>query len=102
MLANKRMQKKLLRWTLEIEELSGRVQRVWTQGKDNVLGDAPSRNPKDRDFVKDLPVPAGPVKRIVKAMFEAPIELETEMEAFNRFPGQLEGREPDEQLTAGA
>ena len=95
LLANKRMQKKLLRWTLEIEELGTLVQRVWLAGKDNVLGDAPSRNPADRDRVKDLPVPAGPVKRVVRAMFEAPIQFDDGFEQFNRFLDQLESTEPD-------
>ena len=95
LLANKRMQKKLLRWTLEIEEIGDRVQRIWLAGKENILGDAPSRNPADGDFVQNLPVPAGPVKRVVRAMFEAPIQLEEEMDELQRFLSQLEGQEPE-------
>ncbi len=101
LLGNRRMQKKLLRWSLELEDLCTRVTRVWIKGTDNVLGDAPSRNPKDRDAVKDLPVPAGPVKRVVRAMFEAPMELESECSELSRFLGQLESADPDAKLTAG-
>ena len=84
-----------MRWTLEIEELGTLVQRVWLAGKDNILGDAPSRNPIDRDHVKDLPIPAGPVKRVVRAMFEAPMQFEEEFTEFTRFLDQLESTEPD-------
>ena len=51
LLANKRMQKKLLRWSLEVEEMSKNVQRIWIKGSENIIGDAPSRNPEDRDLV---------------------------------------------------
>ena len=43
------------------------------------LGDAPSRNPPDRDSVLDLRVPAGPVKRIIRAMFHHPDVLDEEV-----------------------
>ena len=46
LLANKRINKKLLRWSLNVEEYGERIQRVWLKGTDNVLGDAPSRNPR--------------------------------------------------------
>jgi len=101
LLSNKRMQKKLLRWTLEIEELGTQVQRVWLAGKDNILGDAPSRNPKDRDRIKELPVPAGPVKRVIRQMFEEPIKLEEELAEMNRFLSELEDTEPEKEGTAG-
>ena len=94
LLANKRLQKKLLRWTLEIEELGTLVRRVWLAGKDNVLGDGPSRNPPDRDEIKDLPVPAGPIKRVVRAMFEKTIQLDEEMSALNEFLGRMESAVP--------
>ena len=94
------MQKKLLRYPLEVEELSKRVTRIWIKGTDNVLGDAPSRNPKDRDTVKHLAVPAGPVKRIVRAMFEKPIELDEEITAMQRFLQEMQSDEPSAELTA--
>ena len=53
---------------------------MWIKGTDNVLGDAPSRNPADRDQCRTLRVPVGPVKRIVRMMFERPNELDQEME----------------------
>ena len=61
------------------------------------LGDAPPRNPKDRDYVRDLPVPAGPIKRVVTAMFEKPMELEEECQELYRFLSALEGQEPDKE-----
>ncbi|MCS5674156.1 MAG: Ty3/Gypsy family RNase HI domain-containing protein, partial [Acidimicrobiales bacterium] len=77
--ANKRLARKLLRWTLEIEEMGLKITRVWIKGTDNILGDAPSRNPRDRDAVLDLRVPAGPVKRIIRAMFHNPEVLDEEV-----------------------
>ena len=47
--ANKRMQDTLLRWSLEAEDMSNHVQRVWVKGSEHILGGAPSRNPEDRD-----------------------------------------------------
>ena len=95
------MQKKLLTWSLELDELCQRVQRVWIAGKDNILGDAPSSNPKDRDFIKDQPVPGGPVRRVIRAMSEAPVQLEDDMAQLRRFLQQLESEEPDAVLSAG-
>ena len=74
---------------------------MWIAGKDNILGDAPSRNPKDRDLVKYLPVLAGPIKRIVRAMFEAPIELEEELAEMHRFLGALEAPDADGETAKG-
>ena len=45
LLANRRVNKKLLRWAINLEEVGDMVQLVWIKGADNVLGDAPSRNP---------------------------------------------------------
>ena len=36
--ANKRLARKLLRWTLEIEEMGLKITRVWIKGTDNILG----------------------------------------------------------------
>ena len=81
--------------------MSKHMKRVWIKGSDNIQGDAPSRNPKDRDYVRDLPVPAGPIKRVVTAMFEKPMELEEECRELYRFLSALEGQEPDKGLAAG-
>ena len=81
-----------MRCALEIEELGTLVQRVWLAGHDNVLGDAPSRNPADRDLIKTLPIPAGPVKRVVRAMFEKPLELQEEIHHLSRFLNEMESR----------
>ena len=86
LLSNRRVNKKLLRWALDIEELGDRVHRHWIAGKDNVLGDGPSRNPKDRDSVQKLPVPDGPVKRIIEKMFRDPDGLDQELELFLSSP----------------
>ena len=80
LLSNRRVNKKLLRWALDIEELGDRVHRHWIAGKDNVLGDGPSRNPHNRDQVQKLPVPNGPVKRIIAKMFRDPLGLNSEIE----------------------
>ena len=55
----------------------------------------------DRDRVRDLPVPAGPVKRIVRAMFGKPIELEEEVSQLLRFLNELQGVGPDRELGEG-
>ena len=50
-----------------------------------MLGDAPSRNPEDRDMVKGLRIPCGPVRRIIREMFACPNatpEEHAEVEAF--------------------
>ena len=83
--ASVRINKKLLRWALEVEELSGRLVKVWIKGQDNILGDAPSRNVKDRDKVKYLPVPGGPTKKCIEAMFRDPITDDEELAHLHRF-----------------
>ena len=94
LLSNRRINKKLLRWSLDLEELGSKISRIWQKGVDNVLGDAPSRNPHNRDMLYKLPVPAGPVKRIITAMFAKPIELDQELQELRRFIDSLDGREP--------
>ena len=51
LLGNRRVNKKLLRWALDLDELGDRVTRVWLKGTENVLGDGPSRNPIDGDVI---------------------------------------------------
>ena len=51
--------------------------------------------------MKDLPVPAGPVKRVISAMFESPITDEEEKAQFERFMNQLESEEPSAALSRG-
>eukprot|EP00969_Alexandrium_andersonii_P074615 3291654-Alexandrium_andersonii.AAC.1 len=48
------------RWALDLDELGDRFVRIWLKGSENALGDGPSRNPADRDLVKNLPAPSGP------------------------------------------
>ena len=59
-----------------------------------MLGDGPSRNPIDRDVIKSLPVPSGPVRRVIKDMFERPIEGVEEKAAFQKHLESLDPREP--------
>ena len=61
LLSNRRVDNKLLRWSLDIDDIGDRILRIWAKGADNVLGDGPSRNPKDRIWMNKLPVPSGPV-----------------------------------------
>ena len=79
LLSNRRINKKLLRWSLDLEELGSKISRIWLKGVDNVLGDAPARNPHNRDMLYKLPIPAGLVKRIITAMSAKPIELDQEL-----------------------
>ena len=94
LLANRRVNKKLLRWAIDIEEWGDSIPRVWIKGKDHVLADPLSRNPQDRDICKDLAVPAGPVRRIISQMFRKPMELDEEISGFEAFVDQLGDTDP--------
>lgn len=48
--APSRSPKKIHRWAIELSEHD--ITRVWITGRANILGDAPSRNPTDRDIVR--------------------------------------------------
>ena len=50
LLANRRVNKKLLRWAVDVEEWGDSIQRMWIKGKDHVLADPVSRNPVDRNY----------------------------------------------------
>ena len=67
---NKRINKNILLWALDIVEYGGRIGLFLIAGKDNVLADSASRNPEDRDEARErsLSVVGGPVKRIMKMM----------------------------------
>ena len=79
LLGSRRVSKKLLRWSLDLEEYGTRLVRQWIRGADNILADSPSRNPEDRDAAKALVVPGGPIKNIIEKMFRAPDALEQEI-----------------------
>ena len=70
-----------------MEEWGDSIQRVWIKGKDHVLADPISRNPADRDHCQNLKVPGGPVKRIIRQMFQKPIELDEEVAFLEAFVG---------------
>lgn len=73
-LATRRVNKKLLRWACDLEEMGDRIRHVWIKRSDNVLGDAPSRYPRGRDFCKYLRIPSSLVNRIVGQMFRPPVD----------------------------
>jgi hypothetical protein len=52
--SNFKWPKKLLRWAVELSDFD--IIRVWVKGSDHILGDAPSRNPINRDQVRDQSV----------------------------------------------
>ena len=97
--ANKLLARKLLRCALEIEEMGLQVKRVWIKGVANILGDAPSRHPVDRDAVLDLRVPAGPLRRIVQAMFHHPDVLDEEIAKSEAFLDGLANLGNPQQVT---
>jgi len=70
--ANKLISKKFLCWSLDIGELDSLLIRVWLKGETTSSGDAPSRNPEDREAIKQLRVPGGPLKRGIEAMIAVP------------------------------
>ena len=49
------------------------------------MGDAPSRNPKDRDRVQFCDVPGSPTKKCIEAMFKGPITDDEELKHLHRF-----------------
>ena len=51
----RRVSKKLLKMAIEMEPMQ--LERLYVAGGDNVLGDAPSRNPHDKAMAKNLPIP---------------------------------------------
>ena len=71
---SRRISKKLLRIAVELDELD--IERVYLAGEWNVLGDAPSRAPIDREIARNLPVPLGPIRDFVRKMFWVPDEIE--------------------------
>ena len=73
LVGGKKIQKKLVRWSLEVDEMASKVTRVWLKGEDNILGDAPSRNVKDRVKIQYCNVPGSPTKKCIEAMFKGPI-----------------------------
>ena len=69
----RRVTKKLLKMCIELEPLG--IERVYIAGEDNILGDAPSRAPADREVARNLAVPLAPIKETIHRMFWAPDEL---------------------------
>ena len=92
---NIRLNKKTLRWSLDIEEYGDRVRLHWVRGAENVLADALSRNPPDRDQARQQTMPGGPVKRVMRMMFEKPIQDEVEWQASTALLETLGDQEVD-------
>ena len=89
LLGNRRVNKKLLRWSLDLEEYGTRLVRQWIRGADNILADSPSRNPKDRDAARALVVPGGLIKNIIEKMFRAPHALEEGNQELHEMVGSI-------------
>ena len=84
---SRRISKKLLRIAIELEPLG--IERLYLAGDQNVLGDAPSRAPADRAVARNLPIPLGPIRDLIKKMFWEPKELS----------GDIAGRIKDLRIT---
>ena len=48
---------------------------MYLAGDDNILGDAVSRAPADREVARNLPIPLQPIKETIHRLFWAPDEL---------------------------
>ena len=84
-----------------MEDLDGLVTKVWLKGDANILGDAPSRNPKDRDKIKHLAVPGSPIKRCIQTMFAPPITDAVELAEMARIFNDIQDVNVDLAVTAG-
>ena len=69
----RRVSKKLLKMCIEIEPLL--IERVYLAGSENILGDATSRAPADREVARNLPIPLQPIRDTIHRLFWAPDEL---------------------------
>ena len=94
---NKRINKKIRRWALEIDEYGDRIKLHWVVGKENVLADSASRNPEDRDLARErsLSVLGGPVKRVMNMMFKGALRSDQEWEAFHNLIDTLGDEDVD-------
>ena len=70
---SKRISKKLLKMVIEMEPMN--LERVWVAGSDNILGDAPSRSPADREVARNIPIPMDLIQNILHQLFWAPDEM---------------------------
>ena len=75
----RRISKKLVRIAIELEPLG--IERLYIAGSQNILGDAPSRAPADRKGARNLPIPLGPIRDLIKKMLWAPEELAGDVQA---------------------
>ena len=98
MRGNRRINKKILRWSLDIEDFGDRIAIKWVRGVDNILGDGVSRNPPDRDAARSTSMPGGPVKRVMRRMFERPRQTQEEWEAFESLLETLGDEDVDRSL----
>ena len=81
-LDNRRRSKKMSNWALELQCFD--IARVWIRGEANILGDAPSRAPWENAFAKFLPIPDGPVRQVINAMYKEPEALDLLVEERSR------------------
>ncbi len=73
-LDNRRRSKKMSNWALELQQFD--IVRVWIRGEANILGDAPSRAPWENALARLMPIPDGPVRQVINAMYNDPDSLE--------------------------
>ena len=63
----------MLAQAIDVDSLD--VERIYLAGELNVLGDAPSRAPIDREIARQLPTPLEPIRKFIQQMFWAPDEV---------------------------
>ena len=79
-LASRRASKKLVNWIADTQHILGTVVRVWIDGKNNVLADVGSRLSWEHAVAQFLPVPARPIREMIRLFFTSPTELAAEVE----------------------
>ena len=75
-LTSRRASKKLVNWIADTQHILANVVRLWIDGKNNILADCGSRLPWHTSVSKHLPVPAGPIRDVIRLLFTHPHELE--------------------------
>ena len=61
-------------WALELQQFN--IVRVWIPGEANILGDAPSRAPRETQLARNLPISDLPLRQIIQTMYRSPEALE--------------------------
>ena len=77
---SRRASKKLINWIADSQVMFSMMVRVFVDGKDNVLADAPSRAPWIESMVRQLALPEQPIKDLIRLFFMHPREIEAAMQ----------------------